>query len=355
MGEQDWRDWIESETSCVVRSMQRFGSGASRGIWQIELDRACAQGFSELVLRCDTGDGPLSGSELDLAREAVIYRALRDTPVRIPRLIASAPDRLLMERASGEDAFAAITQPSRREAVASDYLRALAELHVIDPDKLRLPGIAMPSDGPSHARVDLGMWRRIHRQHPAKLDPLFDFAFDWLDASAPRTPTRTSLCHGDAGPGNFLFDGERVSALIDWEFAHVGDPLDDLAWISIRGHLLGGFGDVPGHIAAWSQQTGLPTRSEIIEFYRAMVLLRMGVSCQRALEHAGESANASELDVTLYELLLPYLRFLLPGALELAGCKDPALAGFAREGEAVVEANPVLSAHATPLVALKLQ
>jgi aminoglycoside phosphotransferase (APT) family kinase protein len=351
MDEQGYRQWIESETSCAVRSLERFGTGASRGIWLVELDRPCAEGFRELVLRCDTGDGPLSGSELDLAREAVVYRALRDTPVRIPRLIASAADRLLMERAPGADAFATIAEPSRREAVARDYVLALGELHVINPGELALPGFVIPGDGPSHARGDLSLWRRILAQRIAKPSPLLHFAFEWLNANAPANPTRTSLCHGDAGPGNFLFDGERTSALIDWEFAHVGDPVDDLAWISIRAHLLGGFGELQDHLAAWSHATGLRVRSEIIEFYREMVLLRMGVSCQIALEHAG----AREMNLTVYELLLPYLHFLLPCALELAGCKDASLSELAREGAAAIERSPVLSAHATQLIALEVQ
>jgi len=235
--------------------------------------------------------------------------------------------------------------------VARDYVLALAELHVIDPGELALPGFVIPGDGPSHARGDLSLWRRILARHVDEPDPLFRLAFEWLNANAPAVATRTSLCHGDAGPGNFLFDGESTSALIDWEFAHVGDPLDDLAWISIRSHLLGGFGDLAGHIAAWSQATGLPVRSEIIEFYRALVLLRMGVSCQIALAHAG----AREMNLTVYELLLPYLHFLLPSALALAGCKDASLSELAREGAAAIERSPVLSAHATGLIALDVQ
>ena len=61
----------------------------------------------------------------------------------------------------------------------------------------------------------------------------------WLRSNVPPVPTATALCHGDAGVGNFLFAGDKVTALLDWEFAHVGAPQDDLAWVAIRNHLLG--------------------------------------------------------------------------------------------------------------------
>ena len=42
------------------------------------------------------------------------------------------------------------------------------------------------------------------------------------------------LVQGDTGPGNFMYDGDRVTAIVDWELAHLGDPMDDIAWLSWR-------------------------------------------------------------------------------------------------------------------------
>jgi len=121
------------------------------------------------------------------------------------------------------------------------------------------------------------------------------FAFDWLHQNAPDTVDRTVLCHGDAGPGNFLFEGNRVTALLDWEFSHFGDPLDDLAWIVFRSHFTpGGFGDVRLLFSKWSQLTGLPLDFKRIEYYQVLVLVRCAVSCLVAMAHAESTGTRLE-------------------------------------------------------------
>jgi aminoglycoside phosphotransferase (APT) family kinase protein len=336
---------VESSAGGRIVRAERAGTGASRVTWLVDVERAGE--VIPLVLRCDPGDGPLSGTELTLEREARVYRALAATPVRIPRLLAVAPGggALLLERAPGSDAFAAVREPERKQALADDYFAALAELHLQDPDELWLPGFEKPRDPRDHARADLRLWRRIAASHLPGPDPLLDTAFAWLDANAPAADSRASLCHGDAGPGNFLFEGARVTALLDWEFAHVGDPHDDLAWVAVRAQLLGGFGDLARGYRVWSAATGQPPDPARIEYYRALVLARMAVSCRIALGHAG----ARSRDTTVYSLLLPYLRALLPEALARAGCAAPELARLLDEGRAGIEAQPVLRAHARPL------
>jgi aminoglycoside phosphotransferase (APT) family kinase protein len=153
------------------------------------------------------------------------------------------------------------------------------------------------------------------------------------------------LCHGDAGPGNFLFEGERVTALLDWEFAHLGDPLDDLAWVAVRAHLLGGFGDLEHGLRTWRDASGLRLDVPRIEYYRALVLLRMAISCRIALAHA----DSERSDTTVYRLLLPYLRWLLPDSLARAGCKAAELALFCEQGRDAVERTPILAERARPL------
>jgi aminoglycoside phosphotransferase (APT) family kinase protein len=328
-----------------IARAERAGTGASRTTWLVDVEREGEVAL--LVLRCDSGDGPLSGTELSLEREAAVYGALAKTTVRIPRLLAVAADgrALLLERVSGSDAFAAIPDPVRKQAIADDYFAALAGLHTQDPAELWLPGFARPRDPRDHARGDLALWQRIAASRLREGDPLLDAAFAWLAANAPATAARTSLCHGDAGPGNFLFEGARVTALLDWEFAHLSDPHDDLAWVAVRAQLLGGFGDLARGYRGWSAATGTPVDPARLEYYRALVLLRMAVSCRIALSHAGARAS----DSSVYALLLPYLRALLPEALARAGCALPELARLAADARAAIEAHPLLRAHARPL------
>ena len=341
MLDDSWVRFIEIHTSGVVSQAKLAATGASRRTWLVDVEKGGRT--LELVLHCDSGDGPLSRSELDVAREAIVYRALQGRGVRIPKLHASSASALLVERAAGTDAFDAVLDPSRRAAIERDFFVALAELHAVNTDRLALPGFAVPADGPDHARCDLDRWRRLGAERVGP-DPLCDFAARWLDASAPAADC-TVLCHGDAGPGNFLFAGERVTALLDWQLAHLGDPLDDLAWVAMRAHLYGGFGDLAEGFRAWRDASGLRLDAARIEYYRALVLLRMVIACRIALAHA----EARGADTTRYHRMLPYLRWLLPDALAHAGCQASELAQLSEQGGDALARTAVLADRARPL------
>jgi len=289
-----------------VERAERLGSGASRAIWLVSLSDG-----TERVLRADTGDGPLAGTELTLGREAVAYAALGGGPLPIPRLLAAstAGDALLVERAPGSESLDGLDAAAGAR-VMDGYVDALALLHGIDAERLALPGFARP-DPEDPARPELALWRGVFEARVRRPAPLVRFAFAWLERNAPRRTDRIALCHGDVGPGNFLHEAGRVTALLDWEFAHLGDPLDDLGWLAFRGHHLNdGVGDLRGQLRRWSERTGLPADPERIAWYRALVMLRMLVSCQAALD-----SGAASLDRTVYFSLSALLGVLLPQAL----------------------------------------
>jgi aminoglycoside phosphotransferase (APT) family kinase protein len=262
----------------------------------------------------DTGDGPLAGTELTLAREALVYAALGGGPLPIPRLLAASADALLVERAPGSESLDGLDAAARARLM-DGYVDALAVLHGIDASRLDLPGFARP-DPEDPAHPELALWRGVFEARVHRPAPLVRFAFAWLERNAPRRADRIALCHGDVGPGNFLHEGGRVTALLDWEFAHLGDPLDDLGWLAFRGHHLNdGVGDLGGQLRRWSERTGLPADPERIAWYRALVMLRMLVSCLAALD-----SGAASLDRTVYFSLSALLGVLLPQALaSLAG------------------------------------
>jgi hypothetical protein len=66
-------------------------------------------------------------------------------------------------------------------------------------------------------------------------DPFLSVCFRWLRDNLPDTGDEPAvIVQGDTGPGNFLHDGRRVTALLDFELAHLGDPMEDLAWVGTR-------------------------------------------------------------------------------------------------------------------------
>jgi len=332
----DLRAWVEATLEGRVTAATRIGSGASRQIWRLTL-----HGRS-VVLRVDSGTGPVAGTPLNLAREAVVYRALEGAGLPLPVLYGVAPDgmALLMQDAEGDAALAAISDPGERAAVGREYLGWLGRLHLLDADALDLPGIRRP--GSDHRRDDLGLWASIFAERAGAWATIsVPFALEWLEAVAPGA-SATALCHGDAGPGNFLFQDGAVTALLDWEFAHIGDPQDDLAWVAVRNHLLGRPMDLGDVLAAWQATTHLAIDASHLEYYRVLVLVRMAISCDASLAWKD---GIEDDTIRTQALLRPWLGVAIPKALALAGCDEPDLGPLTAEAERLLAASP----HATLL------
>jgi aminoglycoside phosphotransferase (APT) family kinase protein len=316
--------WIATVMGAGVVSASRVSSGASRATLIVDL----ADG-RQVVARVDTGDGPMAGTELSLAREAVMYRALAGSGVKIPLSHGVSPDGtvLLLERASGVHDYAEVTRAAKH-GVYDDYVSRLAELHNVDSAALDLPGFVRPTTGPEHAVAELDLWERNLNARTSRPWPLARFAFKVLRQLAPAHVQRTVVCHGDVGPGNFLHDGRRVTALLDWEFSHLGDPMDDLGWWVFRGHDINGdCGDLEAQFAAWSAATGLGVDRSAVAYYRVMVMLRWLVSVAAVVDNGGTG-----MDRSVHHLLIPTLGVLLPRGLaeitrhRLAPVPDPPVA-----------------------------
>lgn len=309
---EDDQRWIERLTGGTVTRFERTPGGASRGTWLVDVTHADGR-VEELVVRRDLGDGPLSKTDISLAREATLYRALNGTDVALPGLLAIAPDgqALLMRRVAGSPDLATCP-PEVVPEVANSFVEELARLHRVDPASLDLPGFGVPASTADHALVDLDLWEGIFRGRVRRPAPLIRYAFRWLRAHPPAEVARTVVCHGDVGPGNFLFQQGRVTALLDWEFAHLGDAMDDIAWLTIRGQ---GFGDSPAVLRHYSAASGIAVNPSSVRYYQVLVLVRMAVACMAALD--GRQGN---MNSAVYFNLLPSLEVRIPPLIaELLG------------------------------------
>jgi aminoglycoside phosphotransferase (APT) family kinase protein len=130
-----------------------------------------------------------------------------------------------------------------------DLARALAELHRADPSGL-------PASEPL---VDLSRDRFL----ASRLEPLpaLSWLFDWL-TDHETEPERAAVVHGDFRPGNVLYEDDRITALLDWEMAHVGDPIEDLAW---------------AYRAFWSPERFVPL-PEVVATYESAAAVQVGAN-----------------------------------------------------------------------------
>ena len=224
--------WVEEATNGRVAEARRVMGGASREAWMVDVagdDGA----LHELFLRRDNGTGPMQGTPYTIGREATVYRALASTPVPVPAVVAAHPDgnTVLLERIEGEAYFPAAGEA--REQLAEQFVAILATLHTTDVRTLDLPALVTPCTPQEHATLELDIWEQLQRAR-GRPDPLVTFTLRWLRARVPTTVDRTVLVQGDTGPGNFMYRDGQIVAVVDWELAHLGDPMEDLAWVITR-------------------------------------------------------------------------------------------------------------------------
>lgn len=208
-------EWVEGCCGQSVAEAVRIPGGASRQAWVVTLGDG-----QRRFLRMDTGESALSAVGYDLGREARVYEWLADTPVRAAGFCGVRPDGRALLLDFVEGAPGPLDDPD----LAREFMGQVNALHSLEP--------------PDHlANDDMAVWSQAYRDHCPESDPLIDLGLRWLAEAAPRPPERSVLVHGDLGPGNVLHDGQRVTGLCDWELAHVGDPMEDLAWITVRSML----------------------------------------------------------------------------------------------------------------------
>lgn len=218
--------WVH-ETVGVPVEVVRLPGGGSHEAWS-----ARSADGGRWFIRADSGPPP-HGKHYTLRREAAFYRAARAAGVPCPRVLAVHPDleMVLLEHAEGDAAFARL-EPAAQSRIMDDFAPLLARLHAADPADLDLdvdPAWTIAD----HTRRELDIWQsRLDGADQAH--PFLSACFMWLRDHNHEVGGRPSMVQGDTGPGNFLHDGNRVTAFLDFELAHLGDPMTDLAWVGTR-------------------------------------------------------------------------------------------------------------------------
>jgi aminoglycoside phosphotransferase (APT) family kinase protein len=224
---------LGADETVTLEGPQRIAIGHSRAMLGVAVDAQVGGRalHREYVLRVEQGGvfGTDSFDELRLMR-ALRGAGLPVAPVRWYERDASligAPF-FVMDRISGKGENPGLG--SIRECV-----KLLQQQHDLDWHRAGLGFLGAPSTPRAATLAQISRWERIYLDSRFLPVPLLDEAAAWLRCHAP-TPERVVLVHGDPGPGNFMYEGDRVNAITDWEFAHLGDPDEDWVYMAtIRG------------------------------------------------------------------------------------------------------------------------
>lgn len=198
----------------------------------------------------------------DMLRQARVMRALADTAVPVPRIVAVDEDEpawFAMEFVAGQSLEPVLDDPPVEPGSAAARMRraaaVLPRLHDIDPGSV--PG-AEPALTPAD---ELARWARTLGAVPPELVAGSDRLLDLLGRRIP-DPVTPTLVHGDYRLGNIIARDTEPVALIDWEIWSAGDPRVELGWFLV-------FADGTNFPEVGREVPGLPTAAELVELYRA--------------------------------------------------------------------------------------
>ncbi|TDJ12677.1 MAG: phosphotransferase family protein [Deltaproteobacteria bacterium] len=267
-----------------VENLDRIFGGASRETYRFVLHwkEDEADHSRRLILRRDP---PSSLIETERAIEFAAYRAFHGSAVPVPEALWLEEDPqylehpfFVMEELSGFEASPqAITQPPYSDhaaKLAQQKWRILGEIAKADPSKLGLEGI-MKSVAPGECwQRELARWEGVLDEDELCPQPVIRAAIRWLRRNPPPPAQKISVVHADYRTGNFLYDAEgTIHGILDWEMAHLGDPLEDLAW-SInpvwrwaRDERCGGLAPREDAIRIWEQSCGLRADPDALRWW----------------------------------------------------------------------------------------
>ena len=220
--------WAQELTGEPIRDIQRQPGGGRHGAWAVR-----GENGGMWFLRADSAK-PGAHEHYTLRRESEIYAAVATAGLPVPKILGVHPvhEAVLMAYVQGDARFAPLDLAAQA-AVVADFAPLLARLHATDPAKMELPSLAPVRSITDHVVEELDIWESRFRAVSAP-NPFLRACFLWLRQNLPDVGGLPSLVQGDTGPGNFLHDGHRVTALVDFELAHLGDPMEDLAWVGTR-------------------------------------------------------------------------------------------------------------------------
>jgi aminoglycoside phosphotransferase (APT) family kinase protein len=275
-----------------VRELRRLSAGASRETWSF----VTPDGSGRILQRL-----PRGASRAGVELEAAILAAAFDAGVPVARVLARfdaggplGMPALVVEQLEGE----ALPPRLRRDQRFAPALRGLAaqcgqilaRLHSIRPE--RITGLARP-DPVERCREVLDSLRERH--------PSFELVLRRLELTRPN-PRPATIVHGDFRLGNLLIGERGVTAVLDWELVHLGDPVEDLGWLCVPAWRFGGelpvagVGEYRALLDAYRAAGGDRVSLEELLWWQAAGTVWWGVLCHvQASRHLDGQTRSVEL------------------------------------------------------------
>jgi aminoglycoside phosphotransferase (APT) family kinase protein len=313
--------WYPGATG--VANAVRLSGGASQETWSFDIVHPDGN-IGAILRRAPAGYGAAPSRAAGLDAEARLMQLAYDAGVPSPRVlhVLRPEDDLgtgfVMARVEGETIPRRILRDqqfaSARAVLAHQLGKVLAAIHGLD--MVQLPKLRRMT-----AAEEIAELERDYRSFDWPR-PVFELALRWLRDRDPGPPEQVTLVHGDFRHGNLIVGPEGLRAVLDWELAHTGDPMEDLGWVCVNswrfGEIekpVGGFGTREELFAGY-EAAGRRVDPARVNFWEVMGTLRWGVMCcgmmqrfrvshEHSVERAMIGRRASETEIDLLRLLAP--------------------------------------------------
>ena len=313
--------WYPGATG--VTGAAKLSGGASQETWSFDIVHAGGK-TGAILRRAPQGYGAAPSRAAGLNAEAILMQRAYDAGLPSPRVlhVLQPQDELgtgfIMSRVEGETIPRKILRDEKfakaRPVLARQLGGVLAGIHGLAPAEL-------PELRRMTAAKEIAELERDYRSFDWPR-PVFELALRWLRERDPGPSREVTLVHGDFRHGNLIIGPDGVRAVLDWELAHLGDPMEDLGWICVNswrfGEIdkpVGGFGTREELFAGY-EAAGRHVDAISVKFWEVMGTLRWGVMCcgmmqrfrispEHSVERAMIGRRASETEIDLLRLLAP--------------------------------------------------
>lgn len=313
-----------SGRAVTVRITKRYLGGFSWLTYGFTLTMAPQPGAAEvsreLILRLGHEQGLLSPYSAE--PEYLVLSSLAESGVPVPQVLWYADDCsflgapfLVVEKAEGT-----VKLPFGRDAahdavsgrmIGEEFVEALATLHNFAWQHTAARNLRPLTTDEGAASVQIDRWDRMIQESGARPLPLLHRSIRWLKDHPPVAP-RLCIVHGDYRAGNFLQDANRITAVLDWELVHLGDPHEDIAWACMK-FLSGGSDLVCGlmpraaFLTQYEKATGTAISPHSLKFYEVLSLVKICAMNLRAASRI-ENGTAPDLRMATFGFGLPGLQ-----------------------------------------------
>lgn len=188
-----------------------------------------------------------------------------------------------------------------RQRLPEEFASAMAAVHRVTPRSC--PSLAIPKSDPTldPAKEGIAVQRKALDALP-EAHPALELAWRWLSENRPKV-AQVTLVHGDFRVGNLMVTPQGMSGLLDWEFAHWGDPMEDLAWLSVRDwrfsrpdKAVGGLCSREAFFAAYEEAAAHPVDRASVRWWEVYGNVRWATG---AVEQGVRYTSGAETDLEL--------------------------------------------------------